>query len=90
MSNPKITNETTGEFISFKDLTMNDGQTLVIDTTFGRKKVELDEQNVFHKLDFNSTFFNLVIGENKIDFSDESGNPDATINFIYKNLYITI
>jgi hypothetical protein len=88
--NPRITNVTTGEFIGFKNLTMNDGQTLIINTTFGQKKVELDKENVFHKLDFNSTFFNLVIGENNIDFSDESGNPDARIIFIYKNLYITI
>ena len=88
--NPKITNETTGEFIGFRDLTMNANQTLVIDTTFGSKRVELDGENVFHKLDFNSTFFNLVIGENAIDFSDETGNPEATIHFIYKNLYVTI
>jgi hypothetical protein len=88
--NPSITNETTGEFIAFRDLTMTAGQTLIIDTTFGQKKVELDGENVFNKLDFNSTFFNLTIGENIIDFSDETGNPDATINFIYKNLYVTI
>ncbi len=88
--NPTISNETTGEFIAFKDLTMTAGQTLVIDTTFGRKKVELDGVNVFNKLDFASTFFNLAIGENSIDFSDETGNTEATIHFIYKNLYITI
>lgn len=88
--NPSITNETTGEFIAFKDLTMGANQTLIIDTTFGQKKVELDGVNVFNKLDFNSTFFNLVIGENLIDFNDDTENPDATIHFIYKNLYITI
>jgi hypothetical protein len=88
--NPRITNETTGEFISFRDLTMTAGQKLVIDTTFGRKKVELDGVNVFNKLDFSSTFFNLVIGENAIDFSDETGNNEAEIYFRYKNLYITI
>jgi hypothetical protein len=88
--NPSITNETTGEFIAFKNLTMNADQTLIIDTTFGQKKVELDGVNVFNKLDFNSTFFNLTIGENLIDFSDDTGNPDAAIHFIYRNLYITI
>jgi hypothetical protein len=88
--NPSITNETTGEFIAFKDLTMGGNQTLIIDTTFGQKKVELDGVNVFNKLDFDSTFFNLVIGENLIDFEDDTGNPDAAIHFIYRNLYITI
>jgi len=88
--NPTITNETTGEFIGFKDLTMAANETLIIDTTFGQKKVELDGANVFHKLDFNSTFFNLAIGENAIDFSDQTGNPDAAIHFIYRNLFITL
>jgi hypothetical protein len=88
--NPRIENETTGEFIAFKNLTMTTNQTLVIDTTFGQKKVELDGVNVFNKLDFASTFFNLQIGDNSIDFSDETGATDTTIHFIYKNLYITI
>lgn len=88
--NPRIDNETTGEFIAFKNLTMNAGDVLVIDTTFGKKKVELNGQNVFNKLDFASTFFNLQIGENSIDFTDETGSTETTIHFLYKNLYITI
>jgi hypothetical protein len=50
----------------------------------------LNNENVFNKLDFESTFFNLQIGENSIDFSDETGSTETTIHFIYKNLYITI
>lgn len=88
--NPKITNETTGEFIAFKNLTMTAGQKLVINTAFGEKKVQLNGVNVFNKLDFNSTFFNLAIGENKINFTDDLGSPDADIIFKYKNLYVTI
>lgn len=88
--NPEIKNATTGEFIRFKDLTMNTGDKLIIDTSFGQKRVELNGENVFNKLDFSSTFFNLKIGENSIDFSDETGSQEARISFIYKNLYITI
>jgi hypothetical protein len=88
--NPRIENETTGEFIGFKDLTMTTNDVLVIDTTFGQKKVELNGVNVFNKLDFASTFFNLQIGDNAIDFSDETGSTETTIHFIYRNLYITI
>lgn len=88
--NPRIDNETTGEFIAFKNLTMVANDVLVIDTTFGQKKVELNGVNVFNKLDFASTFFNLKIGENAIDFSDETGSTETTIHFFYKNLYITI
>ena len=88
--NPRIENETTGEFIAFKNLTMGANDVLVIDTTFGQKKVELNNTNVFNKLDFASTFFNLKIGDNAIDFSDETGSTETTIHFIYRNLYITI
>ena len=88
--NPAITNVTTGEFIRFKDLTMGAGDELLIDTTFGQKRVELNGVNVFNKLDFTSTFFNLIRGENEIDFSDESGSNTATILFIYQNLFISI
>jgi hypothetical protein len=88
--NPMITNETTGEFIKFKDLTMVANDILIIDTSFGQKRVELNGVNVFNKLDFSSTFFNLVIGENSIDFTDDTASTTATILFIYKNLYITI
>jgi hypothetical protein len=88
--NPRIVNETTGEFIAFKDLTMIEGDELIIDTTFGQKKVELNGVNVFNRLDFASTFFNLEIGDNSIDFTDETNATETIIQFIYKNLYITI
>lgn len=89
-TNPRIDNLTTGEFIKFKNLTMVAGDILEVDTTFGQKKVLLNNQNVFNKLDFSSTFFNLKIGENSIDFSDDIGAATATIYFIYRNLYIEV
>jgi hypothetical protein len=88
--NPLIRNVTTGEFIGFKNLTMVTNDELIIDTTFGQKKVELNGQNVFNKLDFASTFFNLIKGANEIEFSDESASQEASIHFIYRNLYITL
>lgn len=88
--NPKITNVTTGEFIRFKDLTMDADDEVLIDTTFGQKRVELNGENIFNKLDFSSSFFNLIIGENEISFTDDTASNDATIHFIYRNLYITI
>ena len=88
--NPMIRNLTTGEFIGFKDLTMNASDELIIDTTFGQKKVELNGQNVFNKLDFASTFFNLIKGKNTIDFTDASASNEASIQFIYRNLYVTL
>jgi Phage tail protein len=88
--NPSITNVTTGEFIRFKNLTMDANDVLEIDTTFGQKKVELNGETVFNKLDFSSTFFNLKTGYNEIDFSDDTGSNTATIHFIYRNQFISI
>lgn len=88
--NPMIENKTTGEFIRFKNLSMNALDELIIDTTFGQKKVELNGQNVFNKLDFASTFFSLQIGDNEIEFTDDTASVTATIHFIYRNLFITI
>lgn len=88
--NPRIDNKTTEEYLLFDNLTMGANQILEIDTTFGKKKVTLDGVNVFNKLDYNSTFFNLAIGSNVIDFSDDTGSTTAAIHFIYKEMYITI
>jgi hypothetical protein len=88
--NPRIDNKTTGEFIKFNNLTMTADQVLDIDTTFGEKKVTLDGVNIFNKLDYASTFFNLVIGANEIEFTDDTGSTTAAIHFIYKELFITI
>lgn len=90
--NPIIENISTGEIIRFKNLTMSADDELLIDTTFGEKKVVLnDVENVFYTLDFSTTFFNLQIGPNEIDFRDETLlTPEATIYFIYRNMYHTI
>ena len=88
--NPVITNKTTGEFIKFKDLIMFSEDVLEINTAFGQKKVTLNGDNVFNRLDFSTTFFNLKKGENEIEFADDAGNTTATITFIYRNLFITI
>lgn len=90
--NPIIENVTTGEMIRFKSLTMGANDELLIDTTFGQKRVILNGvENVFYKLDFSTTFFSLALGENEIDFRDDTlVTPEATIYFTYKNMYHTI
>jgi hypothetical protein len=88
--NPLIENKTTGEFIKFKNLTMSASDVLIIETNFGNKKVVLNGQNIFNKLDFASTFFSLKVGQNEIDFTDDSGSSAATIHLIYRHLYLAI
>lgn len=89
-TNPRIDNVTTGEFIKLNNLTMGAADVLEINTGFGEKSVKLNGSNIFNKLDFSSTFFNLKKGDNEISFTDDTGNNSATIHFVYKNLFITI
>lgn len=89
-TNPRIDNVTTGEFIKLNNLTMGAADELVINTGFGEKSVKLNGSNIFNKLDFSSTFFNLIKGDNEIKFTDDTGNNSAAIHFVYKNLFITI
>jgi hypothetical protein len=89
-TNPRIENKTTGEFIKLNNFSMGENETLVIDTAFGQKKVELDGVSMFHKLDTASTFFTLKKGENEIEFSDDTNSTTAKIYFTYKELFISI
>jgi|SRR4051812_5643178 Phage tail protein len=91
--NPKITKIINGieaAYIKFNNLTLAANDLLEITTAFGEKGVWLNGQSVFNKLDFSSDFFSLDVGENEIEFTDDSGSRAASIHFIYKNLYITV
>lgn len=88
--NPVITNVTTGEFIKV-NRTLVEGEYLRIDTTRGQKSVVLvsedgTETNVFNWIDIDSTFFELAIGENIVEYASDS-DVRTTVNINYKKLY---
>lgn len=89
--NPRITNETTGEFIQVNQ-TILTGQSLFINTEFGRKKVEIaignQRLNAFSFIDLDSTFFELIPGENRLSFITDSGNPEVYVR--YRHRYIGV
>ncbi|MGG2988742.1 phage tail family protein [Geobacillus stearothermophilus] len=89
--NPKITNKTTGEFIKVNQ-TLQEGEVMKIDTTPGKKSVYFvqpdgTERNVFNWIDLESTFFQLVVGENEIEYSADSDIQGAVVNIKYHKLY---
>ncbi|MDT2304984.1 phage tail family protein [Paenibacillus larvae] len=77
--NPTVYNQFTGQFIRVKrDLSEND--ILHIDTTFGKKRVEIVRasgrvENAFHYIDLASSFFQLVVGKNILEYN--SGNDSS-------------
>lgn len=93
-TNPQITNKTTNEFIKVNRSLLT-GETLVINTAFGNKRVDImngdgTSTNVFNWIDVNSTFFSLIPGENEIEYTADSGADSAAVKLTYRNRYVGI
>jgi len=93
-SNPKITNETTGEYIQV-NMEIGENEKLLIDTAEGKETVNLikpyETVDVYNKIDLNSTFFKLIIGKNLIKYSsDIEGAKDRVTIKDYTNKYIGV
>lgn len=81
--NPTVRNITTGDFIKV-NFEIPDGYTFVVDTE--NKTVKMYDgtgtsTNMFRYLDSDSTFFDLVLGDNDISFSTDGGEPEVYIEF---------
>lgn len=91
--NPKLINVDTGEFIKVNK-TIKSNEKLVINTEFGNKEVALvnldsgEKQNAFGYLDQESDFFDLEVGDNKLNFSADSGNPKVYVK--WQNRYMGV
>ncbi len=89
--NPVVTNETTGEFIKV-NMGIGEKEKLVIDTKEGQETVTLitphKTEDVYNKIDLNSTFFKLIVGKNLIRYSSdvEEAKDKVTIKD-YTNKY---
>lgn len=93
-SNPKITNETTGEYIQV-NMEIGEKEKLVINTKEGNETVNLIKPNeivdVYNKIDLNSTFFKLIVGKNLIKYSsDIEGAKDKVTIKDYTNKYVGV
>lgn len=92
--NPIIYNRTTGEFIRvIRELGTDD--TLIINTEFGNKTVEIDVRggnitNAFHYIDLDSTFFNLQVGDNLIEYTTENDLIPQGVEIRYRERYTGI
>ena len=90
--NPVIKNDTTGQFIKVERV-IPEGYTLIINTAFGNKSVNIVapdgvSESAMNYISNDSQFFMLQQGENKISFISEEGEPEVFIN--YKKRYSAI
>lgn len=92
--NPKVTNLTTGEYI-LVNRTVAEEQKLVLVTDFGKKRVEIHDEdgtveNAFAWIDLNSTFWQLQPGDNLIQYQADVGMDKARVYITHKNRYVGI
>lgn len=91
-TNPKIVNNTTGEFIKIRQ-NLLEGERMMIDTSdssvyFINESGE--QRNVFPWIDPMSIFFRLQIGENDIEYTADSDIQGSVVNISYNKLYNAI
>ena len=92
--NPRITNETTGEYIQL-NMELGEKEKLVINTAEGKETVNLitphDVKDVYNNIDLNSTFFKLIIGKNLIKYSSDAELSKDSVRIIdYTNKYVGV
>ena len=88
-TNPKIINHSTGGYIKINKGLMS-GDVLTITTEFGNKRVELNNQNVFNWTDLNSTFWQLQVGDNVIEYISDDPVEPAIVKISYRNRYVGV
>ena len=92
--NPSIFDFNTREFIKVKRNLLA-GEKLIINTSFGNKRVELLKsngtiENIFHYIDLKSTFIQLDVGDNLIQYDAEEGIDNLEVSIYHKPLYIGV
>ena len=88
-TNPRVTNRATGEFIQVNRELLA-GDVLIITTDFGAKRVEINGQNVFNWIDLESSFWQLQIGDNVIEYSSDGPVEPASVSISYRNRYVGV
>lgn len=91
--NPCVINHATGEFIKV-ERTLTTDDTLYITTEFGNKKVEIERNgvrnNAFNYIDLDSTFFQLKVGDNMIEYTTDNDLEPQSVEIRYRNRYLGV
>ena len=92
--NPTITNETTGEYIKV-NMEIGENEKLIINTAQGQETVNLitphKTEDVYNKIDLNSSFFKLIVGKNLIKYSSDAETSKDSVRIRdYSNKYLGV
>lgn len=81
VTNPSIYNDTTGEVMQFANITINSGESLIVDTRW--RTVRLDDIANRRYALVRPVWIRLVKGDNTIRFLSESGGTTMTVEYRY-------
>ena len=87
VTNPKLTDALTGEFIGITD-TLAANDEVIINTTVGSKTVTKNGANIISKLTEGSRFLQLGVGSNIFAISATSGIDNAYFTVRYRQKYV--
>ncbi|ADU95283.1 phage tail family protein [Geobacillus sp. Y412MC52] len=92
--NPIVKNNTTGEFIRV-NRELGESDKLIIDTTFGKKSVVIEDKNgvqtnVFNWIDLESSFFQLQVGDNELEYNSNNDSTKSRVVIAFRNRYVGV
>jgi hypothetical protein len=89
VTNPKITNTMTGEYMRVK-VAMEQGDELIIDTDEHHQIIELNGVNTYQKIDRHSVPFQLVVGDNYLVYDADSNYTNMDVYLYYRPKYLGV
>lgn len=94
VTNPKLLNVDTREFIKFNNLTLYSGDVLEVSTHYGKKKITLNRNGIitdaFKYLDIDSSYLMLETGDNLFRYDAETNQERLEVTIYYDNRYIGV
>lgn len=93
ITNPRVNHES-GAYVqvgwSNKPLTMQKGDVLTIDTARGKKRIELNGENIFQYYERGSNMFELDVGANRVEYDAEVGYTNMAVYVYYTPQYLGV
>lgn len=89
VTNPKITNTGTGQFMGVK-VVMQQGDILLIDTNDRHQVITLNGVNCYQRIDRQSEPFQLAVGDNYLEYDADGNYTNLDVNLFYTPKYLGV
>lgn len=89
VTNPKITNTGTGQFMRVK-VVMQQGDVLLIDTNDRHQVITLNGVNCYQRIDRQSEPFQLAVGDNYLEYDADGNYTNLDVNLFYTPKYLGV